>query len=180
MSKEPKVRLPHVFEPELLKTCLGLLTPPFRYSWGYVWGSAHERVLDECGSAPHGAAAQIRGWGRLSYMTEFDPAKMQDELGHMYAQALTEYWDRQQNTLTVVLPGPGVQCPELEQFADYLIANSALGAKFGRFSRGDGPNTSHRWYELEIQSLGINTSLWEGDIITLLQGRINIQRKPIN
>lgn len=184
MSEEAKVHPPHVFNPELVRVGLKQLTPPFRYSYGYVWGSGgSEMFADRCGVAADGSATRIRGWGRLSYVTEVNPEQLQDELGHMYAQALTDYWEKHQNTLTVVLPRPGTPTPELEQFAAYFAEHWVNEGQFSiRFSEPGVEQHcfTHRWYELEIHSLGIKTSLWEGDIITLLQGRINIQRKPVN
>ena len=75
------------------EAALAIYTPPFRYEHGYVWDSNNEMVSD--GQGMRGLlAARIRGWGRIQYMD--DPAgraaALQDEIGHMVAEALNAFW----------------------------------------------------------------------------------------
>jgi hypothetical protein len=68
---------------------LKLYTPPFKYKHGYIWDSQMHMVCDERGQD---SIQRIRGWGRISYLTQ--PEKLQDMLGDLVAQALNEFWEK--------------------------------------------------------------------------------------
>lgn len=65
---------------------LKLYKPPLRYDFGYIWDSNNEMVADD------GGMARVRGWGRISYMN--DGEALQDKVGELIAEALTEYWNK--------------------------------------------------------------------------------------
>jgi hypothetical protein len=71
---------------------LDLYSPPFRYEHGFIWDAKNLMVADDEGQD---IALRIRGWGHISYLP--DPEKLQDEVGELMAQALTEFWERQSN-----------------------------------------------------------------------------------
>lgn len=66
---------------------LQLYTPPFRYDHGFIWDAKNLTVADDEGQD---VALRIRGWGHISYKP--DPEKLQDAVGELIAQALTEFW----------------------------------------------------------------------------------------
>ena len=69
-----------------------LYRPPFRYDGhGYLWDANGEMVADDRPESPS-AIGRIRGWGRIGYLKE--PEKLQDMVGHLIAQALTEFWQK--------------------------------------------------------------------------------------
>ena len=71
-----------------------LYEPPFRFESGYILDSSGRMVADQ-GPIDHMQgmiAMQIRGWGRIQYDKENDPAELQDEVGKLCAIALTHYW----------------------------------------------------------------------------------------
>jgi hypothetical protein len=75
-----------------LKTrALELYTPPFRYSNGYVFDSQNNMVADD-DNVETSVVTRIRGWGKISYMTQ--APQLQDKLGEMVAEALTDYWNK--------------------------------------------------------------------------------------
>jgi hypothetical protein len=65
---------------------LSIYTPPFKFERGYVFDSSGHMVGDS--SLPE--EIRVRGWGRISYMEQ--PEQLQDKIGEMIANALTEYW----------------------------------------------------------------------------------------
>ena len=73
-----------------MKEALALYTPPFRYLHGYIWDANNCMVADDKGQD---IALRVRGWGRISYLPE--PEVLQDEVGNLMAQALTEFWTTQ-------------------------------------------------------------------------------------
>lgn len=70
---------------DLRKQAMALYTPPFKYEHGYIFDSAHLMVADD-GNGEKSVAARVRGWGRISYLE--NAAALQDEVGHMMADAL--------------------------------------------------------------------------------------------
>ena len=81
-------------DPELKKAALSLYTPPFRYDslGGYIVDHSGLMVSDQNGEDPTNFIARVRGWGRIRYIEEHDPEKVQDTLGEMIAEALNQYW----------------------------------------------------------------------------------------
>lgn len=72
---------------ELKEIALGLYEAPFRYSRGYIWDAKNHMVADDEGQD---IALRVRGWGRISYMPE--PETLQDTVGELIAQAMSEFW----------------------------------------------------------------------------------------
>lgn len=70
-------------------SALALYKPPFRYDHGFIWDANNYMVADSEG---RDVALRIRGWGRISYMTT--PEQLQDAVGELIAQAMTEFWER--------------------------------------------------------------------------------------
>lgn len=70
---------------------LALYRPPFTFMHGYIHDADGHMVSDDDGVDKH-IAQRVRGWGRMSYMP--DAAALQDEVGAVIAQALTEFWER--------------------------------------------------------------------------------------
>ena len=64
-----------------------LYSPPFRYDRGYIWDAQNNMVADD---DAQDVALRIRGWGRISYMP--DAEALQDKVGELIAQAMTEFW----------------------------------------------------------------------------------------
>ncbi|HCJ29158.1 MAG TPA: hypothetical protein DHV63_07680 [Pseudomonas sp.] len=79
---------------EITSRALALYKPPFRFDrYGYIWDAEDNMVADNHIEAEaDGAALRVRGWGRISYLK--NPEQLQDEIGRIMAQALTEYWER--------------------------------------------------------------------------------------
>jgi hypothetical protein len=69
----------------LTKEAFKLYWPPFKYQKGYIYDSKGNMVADQ-------AALRVRGWGKISYMK--DPEELQDTVGVLFAQALTEFWKK--------------------------------------------------------------------------------------
>jgi hypothetical protein len=73
-----------------------LYVPPFRFQAGYVFDGASRMVADQGGfggEMEDAIAARVRGWGRIGSIKP-DPEALQDEVGAMLAEALTEFWNR--------------------------------------------------------------------------------------
>lgn len=66
-----------------------LYMPPFKFIRGYIYDAHNHMVADN--NVQDGAIAQVRGWGRISYMK--DAAPLQDCVGHLIAEALTKHWE---------------------------------------------------------------------------------------
>lgn len=77
---------------DLFTAALTLYTPPFRYHAGYIWdATGNSMVADLPDSIGFEARLmRVRGWGRISYRQ--DPEQLQDKVGELIAEALTEYW----------------------------------------------------------------------------------------
>lgn len=72
---------------------LALYKPPFRFEYGYIFDADHQTVADEASADSMINALRIRGWGRIGYME--NPEALQDKVGELIAEALTQYWERQ-------------------------------------------------------------------------------------
>lgn len=64
-----------------------LYTPPFRFKNGYIWDSKNQMVCDDDGQD---SIQRVRGWGSIQKLPEGE--KIQDAVGELIAEALTEYW----------------------------------------------------------------------------------------
>ena len=76
---------------------LALYKPPFKFSMGYIYDGGSRMVADQDGFGEdskvfESVAARVRGWGRIGYMP--DAEQLQDEVGAVIAEALTEFWNR--------------------------------------------------------------------------------------
>lgn len=65
-----------------------LYRPPFKFMHGYIFDADHQMFSDD--GAMDETAARIRGWGRIQKLEQAE--KLQDELGQMFAEALTVFW----------------------------------------------------------------------------------------
>ena len=83
MDKQPI----SVNKEELRARALSICKPPFEFKHGYIFDAEGNTVAD---NPMEGGVLRIRGWGRISYME--DPEHLQDEIGKIIAEALTEYW----------------------------------------------------------------------------------------
>ena len=72
---------------ELRVKALRLYKPPFRCARGYIYDKENQMVADESGHI-----LRVRGWGRIGYME--NPEQLQDAVGEIIAEALTDYWER--------------------------------------------------------------------------------------
>jgi hypothetical protein len=72
---------------------LGCYDPPFRYQLGYIF-DAHGRMVADVPEKDQAvlAVCRVRGWGRLQYRTDCDPGALQDMVGTLIAEALTQLW----------------------------------------------------------------------------------------
>ena len=95
--------MPHQDEHYLLS----LYKPPFRYDrrGGYIWDADGKMLADNYDpddaidvSQKIEPALRIRGWGYIQYLkhNNLTPAQIQDGLGEIMAQALTDYWLKKQ------------------------------------------------------------------------------------
>jgi hypothetical protein len=177
--------------PELRAIGLSFYKGPFHFDsmGGYVWAKGDPSTngtqmfadLDQASER----CARIRGWGALSYLKDVDCEALQDEIGRMFAEAITEYWDRAKSTIEAVIPPYGFSCPKLVEIINVLNEQGIShvltleSAPVPDLPIGDIPLGIVK-RDLRIDSLGINTSLMEGDTVTLQQGRVFITRKPQN
>jgi hypothetical protein len=72
---------------------LALYKPPFMFVHGYIFDADSRMVADQDGfqgGVETHIAARVRGWGRIGYMP--DAEALQDEVGAVIAEALTEFW----------------------------------------------------------------------------------------
>jgi hypothetical protein len=76
---------------EITKVALTLYHPPFRYVHGYIYDAKDNMVADGV-LKDTDAALRVRGWGRISYMQY--PEQLQDTVGVLIAQAMTEFWKK--------------------------------------------------------------------------------------
>lgn len=73
-------------EKSIRERAFSLYQAPFRYSNGYIWDSNNEMVADD------GGIVRVRGWGRICDMEGAE--QLEDEVGVMIAEALTEFWHK--------------------------------------------------------------------------------------
>lgn len=65
---------------------------PFKCRHGYIYDAEGNMVMDDhCDESP-AAIARLRGWGHLCRKP--NPEALQDELGDLIAEALSEFWER--------------------------------------------------------------------------------------
>lgn len=69
---------------------IALYKAPFKFSMGYIWDANNKMVADEI---KDGVILRIRGWGRIQDMP--DAANLQDEVGKLIAELLTEHWNKE-------------------------------------------------------------------------------------
>lgn len=74
---------------ELTKKALSICKPPFEFKHGYIFDSDGHMVADH---PLEEGILRIRGWGRIQYMG--NPEQLQDEIGKLIAQAMTEFWEK--------------------------------------------------------------------------------------
>ena len=70
---------------------LELYKPPFNFHCGYIFDSEGNMFSDMPTDA---YVTRVRGWGRIGYME--NPEKLQDTVGELIAEALTEFWGKDQ------------------------------------------------------------------------------------
>jgi len=70
---------------------MGLYRPPFRFEHGYILDADGHMMSDNEGEGQD-VIQRVRGWGRIGSMD--DAEALQDAVGEVIAQALTEYWQR--------------------------------------------------------------------------------------
>lgn len=78
------------------KAAMAIYAPPFKFYRGYIHDSQGHMVSDQDGldgEVEKSVVARVRGWGRIGYMP--NPEALQDEVGHMMADALTAYYAMQ-------------------------------------------------------------------------------------
>ena len=68
---------------------LKLYKPPFEFRSGYIWDADGSMVADQGATE---AVLRIRGWGHIQYLKEFKPEDLQDEVGRLCAEAMTNFW----------------------------------------------------------------------------------------
>lgn len=76
------------------EAAFNLYTAPFRYDTGYIWDSKDEMVADQGGIDELEKIMRVRGWGRIQYLKNFKPEQLQDQVGKLCAEALTNLWNR--------------------------------------------------------------------------------------
>ncbi|MNY15947.1 hypothetical protein D3C86_1491860 [compost metagenome] len=178
--------------PELRKIGLEFYKGPFRFDHlgGYIWAKGDETThgsqmfadLDQAAER----CARIRGWGALQYLKDVDCEALQDEIGVMFAEAITEYWDRAKNTIVHVLTAVTEdQGESFNRLQDWVETQGGAGAKCHVISRvkpGIEMATSHEhcdyFMQVDLPAHGICALLKEGDKITLLQGRVFVEIQP--
>jgi len=73
---------------------LELYKGPFVYNMGYIYDANGQMLADNAGENIPGIV-QVRGWGYLTggaASWKDGAEEIQDELGEMIAEALTQYW----------------------------------------------------------------------------------------
>jgi len=74
---------------ELQQAALELYESPFKFECGYIYDAKNRMVADDDGQD---VVLRVRGWGRINSLE--NPEKLQDTVGELIAQALTEFWER--------------------------------------------------------------------------------------
>ena len=81
-----------------LDKILKLYVPPFSYQYGYIYdGNGNVFADDPAENLTN--LVRVRGWGYLTGkgaqgIDHDTAAEIQDEIGEMIAEALTEYWEK--------------------------------------------------------------------------------------
>jgi hypothetical protein len=73
---------------DLKKEAMSQFKAPFSYHGGFIFDADSNMVSDDSGG-DH--IARVRGWGRLGYLE--NGGEIQDKIGELIAEALTEYWN---------------------------------------------------------------------------------------
>ena len=79
-----------VINPSLREAALDLYEAPFLFKRGYIYDAGHKMVADQDGEVTESIAARVRGWGRIGYLP--DAEALQDEVGKIIAESLTNFW----------------------------------------------------------------------------------------
>lgn len=182
----------NVVNPELRKIGLDFYKGPFRFDamGGYVWangdpstnGSQMFADLDQAGER----CARIRGWGALSYLKDVDCEALQDEIGRMFAEAITEYWDKAKNTQVFTIVDPAIdQGASVNALVDWVQANGGPHSDCRVISKvKPGLKVAIKvddcdyFVQINLPTHGIHATLKEGDTVTLQQGRVLLDIKP--
>jgi hypothetical protein len=178
--------------PELRKIGLEFYKGPFHFDHmgGYIWAKGEPGVTGSQMFADLDGAsercARIRGWGALQYLKDVDCGALQDEIGVMFAEAITEYWDRAKNTIVHVLtPVTEDQGESFNRMQDWIFTEGGPGAKchvISRVKRGlemaTAPEHCDYFMQIHLPAHGIVACLSEGDKITLQQGRVFVDIQP--
>jgi len=77
---------------DLTADALALYKPPFRFAYGFIWDAENMMVADHEGQD---VALRIRGWGRIGYKPNAE--QLQDKVGELIAQAMTEFWEQRKH-----------------------------------------------------------------------------------
>jgi hypothetical protein len=82
------------------QVAMGLYKPPFEFYCGYILDATGKTVAD---NGPildkpdeireEKCIVRVRGWGFIQKLkTDFDNGDIQDQVGNVIAEALTEFW----------------------------------------------------------------------------------------
>lgn len=178
--------------PELRKIGLEFYKGPFHFDHmgGYIWAKGEPGVTgNQMFADLEGASercARIRGWGALQYLKGVDCEALQDEIGVMFAEAITEYWDRAKTTDVLVLKDPAGDLGEtFVRLQKWVETEGGWGARSKVISRvkpglamATAPEHCDYFLHLVLPAHGINATLREGDSVTLQQGRVFVDVKP--
>jgi hypothetical protein len=178
--------------PELRKIGLEFYKGPFKFDHmgGYIWAKGDKSTqgnqmfadLDQASER----CARIRGWGALQYLKGVDCEALQDEIGVMFAEAITEYWDRAKNAQVFEIKDPAIdQGESAKTLIEWVAVNGGWGADCRIISRlkpglkmAITPDNCDYFVKLVLPSHGINATLKEGDTVTLQHGRVLVDVKP--
>lgn len=113
---------------ELKTKALELYKLPFRFDHGYIFDASGHTVADQGGALDGQLAfmAQVRGWGRIGKLENAEA--MQDKVGELIAEALTEYWERNTGAPILIKNGQpyNIQFATKEDADKYLAARDLL------------------------------------------------------
>lgn len=68
---------------------------PFIYYRGYIHDTNGHMVADQSSYVEDTIALRVRGWGRIGYLP--NAAELQDEVGGLIAEAMTKFWEENNN-----------------------------------------------------------------------------------
>lgn len=177
--------------PELRKIALDFYTGPFHFDdlGGYIWakgnGNTGNQMFADLDAAKE-RCARIRGWGALQYLKEVDCEALQDEIGVMFAEAITEYWDRKKNGITLTLETVTEDKGEsFNRLQDWVYTQGGVDAKchvVSRVKRGlkiaAAQNQCDYFMQITLPAHGICAYMKEGDSVTVENGRVFLDIKP--